>query len=107
MVGVSNMTENPELQTEPLPESKEKGCDELTDVRTDAKVAFKPEYDADIEEIVESHEDTETQQLIAGFALASLVTKDPVLVHYKKHHVCQNARQGNSVTTLPVKNLVQ
>ena len=61
MVGVSNVSENPELQAKPLPESEKERRDELANVWRNAKKVFQSQNNSNIEEIIKAHEDGKTQ----------------------------------------------
>lgn len=85
------MAEHPELESKPYPKRKKQAGYKLTDVRCDAKILFHAQNDTESEKIVDSHERDKPHDFAHSFTFACFIAKYPVLIYYKKYHVCQNA----------------
>lgn len=92
---MSNVTEDPKLESKPCPERKEKRRDKLTDVRRDTEVALKPQHDSQVEEVVEAHKDDKAHDFVVGFLLSGFRTKNPVFVREKEQKVCHDTGSWN------------
>lgn len=79
-----DLAEYPISESDKRPECKEQAGNKLANIWRDAVVSLKSHDNADVDEVIQTHEGDETLDLTAGLAFASLVIEHPLFVSYKE-----------------------
>lgn len=99
--------EHPEPQADKIPGGEEESSDELTDVWRESEIVLQARDDAKVDEIIQAHEQDESYDLLACFALAGLVIEHPLFVDEEKQSMGEETRKRQRGEVGPMRQLVQ